>query len=150
MGLPFFLGARDNAEMTTFHVSATRLDPHLARVSNDTASVSLGIDMAGNEDALNPMELLMGALAACMLKGINRLQPLLDVTVDAVNIEITSTRRDAPPGVESMHYRIVVDSPDSDQKLALLHENLRKFGTVTNTIAQGTTLTGELVRLPHS
>ena len=132
--------------MTSFSVSAKRVDHHLATVSNDTAGVSLGIDMAGNEDALNPMELLMGALSACMLKGINRLTPLLGLTINGVNIEISATRRDTPPGVESMHYRIVVDSPDSDEKLALLHENLQKFGTVTNTIAQGTALTGELVR----
>lgn len=148
--LSFFARARDNVGMTSFHVSATRIDDHIAIASNDTASVSLGIDRAGNEDALNPLELLMGALSACMLKGINRLAPLLALTIDGVNIDITSTRRDSPPGIESMHYRIAVESPDSDEKLALLHENLRKFGTVTNTIAQGTALTGELVRASSS
>jgi uncharacterized OsmC-like protein len=132
--------------MTSFRVSANRLDHHLATVSNQTAEVSLGVDLAGNQDALNPMELLMGALSACMIKGINRLTPLLGLQIDGVTMEITATRRDTPPGVESMHYRIVVDSPDSDEKLALLHENLQKFGTVSNTIAQGTALTGELVR----
>jgi uncharacterized OsmC-like protein len=132
--------------MVSFSVSAQRLDHHLSIVSNDSTEVPLGTDMEGNDDALNPMEMLMGALCACMLKGINRVSPLIGLTVDGVSIAVSAERQDTPPSVAAMHYRISVDSPDSDEKLALLHENLIKFGTVTNTIAAGTTLTGELVR----
>jgi hypothetical protein len=40
----------------------------------------------------------------------------------------------------------VVDSDENPQRLALLHENVRKYGTVFNTIAPGTSLHGELRR----
>jgi uncharacterized OsmC-like protein len=132
--------------VTSFTLRATRVDDHLSQASTDDTQIFLGTDMAGNTDALNPMELLMAALAACMIKGTNRLMPLLALDIQSLDITLTATRQDSPPKVSGIEYRIVVESEDSDEKLALLHENLTKFGTVTNTIAAGTTLTGTLVR----
>jgi hypothetical protein len=43
-------------------------------------------------------------------------------------------------------YGPVVDRDESDQRLALLHEKVRKYGTVFNTIAPGTQLSGRLIR----
>ncbi len=43
---------------------------------------------------------------------------------------------------------ILIDSDESDSRLALLHENVRKNGTVLNTVARGTTLEGILSRAP--
>lgn len=132
--------------MMSFTIRAHRVDEHLSQAANEHTSVSLGTDMAGNTDALNPMELLMAAVAACMIKGTNRVVPLLALDVRSIEITLTAIRQDAPPAVERIDYEIVVDSPDSDEKLALLHENLLKFGTVTNTVAAGTTLQGTLTR----
>lgn len=132
--------------MISFTVTARRIDGHISVVSNARSEISLGTDIEGNDDALNPMEILMAALCACMIKGVNRVTPLLNFTITDLSISVTANRQDAPPHVASMHYLITVDSPESDDRLALLHENLQKFGTVTNTIAAGTRLTGELVR----
>jgi len=132
--------------MMSFTVNARRIDEHLSVADNGRTSLSLGTDMAGNDDALNPMELLLAALSACMLKGINRLTPILGLTIDRAAIELMAERRDTPPGVDSINYTIRIDSPDDDDKLDLLHDNLKKFGTVTNTIAQGTNLSGQLLR----
>jgi uncharacterized OsmC-like protein len=132
--------------MTSFTVTAHRVDDHISQVKNPNTVVALGTDMEGNEDALNPMELLASALAACMIKGTNRLMPLLPVDIQSMEISITATRQDSPPKVASMEYQIVVESSSDDDRLALLHENLTKFGTVTNTIAAGCELRGTLVR----
>ncbi|EMJ99522.1 hypothetical protein LEP1GSC192_3029 [Leptospira sp. B5-022] len=51
-----------------------------------------------------------------------------------------------PPRMESIFYKVIVDSEESEQRLNLLHENVKKFGTVFNTIAPGTNLSGILVR----
>lgn len=133
--------------MMSFSVTARKIDEHLSAVVNGSAEVALGTDMQGNDDAFNPMELLMAALSACMLKGINRVSPLIGLTINGVTITVSALRQDSPPLVAAMTYQIAVDSPDSDEKLELLHENLVKFGTVTNTLAAGTTLRGELVRV---
>ena len=55
-------------------------------------------------------------------------------------------RQDVPPRLESITYEIIVDTDEPDQRLNLLHENVRKYGTVFNTIAPGTALTGRLRR----
>lgn len=46
----------------------------------------------------------------------------------------------------SITYEIVVDTDEPDRRLALLHENLNKYGTVFNTVAQGTEFLGVLRR----
>jgi hypothetical protein len=51
-----------------------------------------------------------------------------------------------PPKMESIRYEIVVDSDEDDRRLALLHDNVRKYGTVFNTVAPGTDLAGTLRR----
>jgi hypothetical protein len=55
-------------------------------------------------------------------------------------------RRAPPPGMESIHYEIMVDTDEPDRRLELLHENVKKFGTVFNTLAPGTELFGLLRR----
>lgn len=41
---------------------------------------------------------------------------------------------------------IALDTDEADQRLALLHENVKKDGTVFNTVAPGTDLSGVLRR----
>jgi len=48
--------------------------------------------------------------------------------------------------MESITCEIIVDSDESDARLALLHENVKKYGTVFNTIAPGTQLSGVMRR----
>ena len=131
----------------SFTVTSHRVDEHLSIASNEHTEVPLGTDMAGNTDALNPMELLLAALSACMIKGVNRVVPMLNMEVNGFEVTLTAERQDSPPKVAGISYHITVDSPESDERLELLHENIKKFGTVTNTIAAGTTLHGTLSRL---
>ena len=48
--------------------------------------------------------------------------------------------------MESIRYEIVVDTDESDHRLEMRHDNVRKFGTVFNTVAPGTALSGVLRR----
>jgi hypothetical protein len=43
-------------------------------------------------------------------------------------------------------YEIVVDTDEPDRRLDLLHDNVKKYGTVFDTVAPGTDLQGVLVR----
>jgi hypothetical protein len=49
--------------------------------------------------------------------------------------------------MESIDYEILVDTDESDHRLALLHQNVKKFGTVFNTVAPGTALAGVIRRV---
>ena len=43
-------------------------------------------------------------------------------------------RQDVPPQLESIRHEIEVDTDELDRRLDLLHENVKKYGTVFNTI----------------
>ena len=102
--------------------------------------------MAGSPNAFNPAELLLAALSACMIKGIERVSPMMNFQLRGVEVRVHGVRQDAPPRMESITYEIVVDTDESDRRLELLHGNVKKFGTVFNTVAPGTVIDGELRR----
>lgn len=130
----------------TFRVESQRVDAHgsLARCKN--AEIALDTDLGGSLDAFNPAELLLAALSACMIKSIERVAPLLKFEFQGVEVHVDGERQDVPPKLASIHYEIIVDTAESDQRLNLLHDNVRKYGTVFNTVAPGTALGGTLRR----
>lgn len=42
--------------------------------------------------------------------------------------------------------RIVLNTDETDQRLDLLHRNLRKYGTISNTLTEATELVGTIRR----
>ena len=136
----------DTKPKMTFAVSARRTSAHGSEATCKAASITLDTDLAGRIDAFNPAELLLAALAACMIKGIERVTPLLKFELRGVEVRLHGVRQDVPPRMESIEYEILVDTDESDHRLALLHENVGKYGTVYNTVAPGTRLGGVLRR----
>jgi uncharacterized OsmC-like protein len=130
----------------TFHVEARRVDAHGSLARCKRAEIALDTDLAGNPDALNPAELLLAAVSACMIKGIERVTPILNFSLRGVEVTVDGVRQDVPPKMESITYEIVMDTDEPDHRLQLLHENVKKFGTVFNTVAPGTALSGVLRR----
>ena len=63
-----------------------------------------------------------------------------------VHIRVHGIRQDSPPKMMRIDYEIEVDSDENDRKLELMHENIRKYGTVDNTVAPGTELKGVMRR----
>mgnify|MGYP001062796214 FL=1 len=129
-----------------FRVSARRVDAHGSVAHCKDAEIVLDTDMAGRPDAFNPAELLLAALSACMIKGIERVTPILKFQLRRVEVRIHGVRQDVPPRMESIDYEILVDTDEDDRRIALLHDNVRKYGTVFNTVAPGTALTGTMRR----
>jgi len=130
----------------TFQVTARRTDVHGSVARCKDAELLLDTDLAGRMDAFNPAELLLAAVSACMIKGIERVTPILKFQLRGVEVRVRGVRQDVPPRLESIDYEILVDSDESEQRLALLHDNVRKYGTVSNTVAPGTRLSGVLRR----
>ncbi|WP_435988134.1 OsmC family protein [Sulfitobacter sp. SH22] len=132
--------------MTEYRVSARRIDSHGSLAMAKEAEVVLDTDMAGRRDAMNPVELLLSALAACMLKGIERMTPILHFQIDGAEVRLEAVRLDAPPKLTLIRYDIVVDSGETDQRLDLLHRNILKYGTISNTLSAALPLEGRLRR----
>lgn len=129
-----------------YQVVAHRVDAQGSLAVAKQAEVLLGTDMAGRQDAFNPVELLLAALAACMIKGVERVTPLLSFQIDGVEVRLEAVRQDAPPKITRIDYEIVVQSGESDARLDLLHRNILKYGTISNTLATAVVLEGALRR----
>jgi len=132
--------------MLEYDVFSQRLSTHGSVATTKCAEVALDTDLEGREDAFNPAELLLAALSACMLKGIERVTPMLKFEFRGAAVRIHGWRQDAPPKMARIEYTVWVDSDESDRRLELLHENLKKYGTVFNTVSAGCELTGTLRR----
>lgn len=112
------------------------------------AEITLDTDLAGRRDAMNPVELLLSALAACMLKGIERLTPMLHFQLGGAEVRLEAVRQDAPPKLTLIRYEILVDSAETDRRLDLLYRNVLKYGTISNTLWAAVPLEGTLRRAP--
>jgi hypothetical protein len=85
-----------------------------------------------------------------MIKGIERVTPMLNFKHRGVEVKLHGVRQDSPPLMVSIDYELIVDTDEDDHRLELLHTNVRKFGTISNTVAAATKLEGRIVRAAKS
>ena len=129
-----------------YEVHARRLDATGSLASSHGAEVRLATDMDGRKDALNPVELLLSALAACMIKGAERVVPTLKFQLDGMKVALQADRQDAPPRLTAIRYEIDVATAEPDARIDLLHRNILKYGTISNTLAAAVPVTGTIRR----
>ena len=132
--------------MLTYTIHARRTAPAAAEASTKEAHLALDTDPAGRADAFNPAELFLTAVAACMLKGIERVAPMLKFELRGVRVRVYGERQDNPPRMTRVEYELVVDTDESDARLALLHRNVQKYGTIYNTVCAAVPLSGTIRR----
>ncbi len=63
-----------------------------------------------------------------MIKGIERVVPILRFQLRGVEVRVHGVRQDVPPRMESITYEIEVDSDEHEARLALLHGNENSTG----------------------
>lgn len=134
--------------MLEYRVSARRLDAHGSEATTKQATLTLDTDVHGRDDAFNPAELFLAAIAACMIKSVERVAPMIHFQFDGVAVKLHGTRQDAPPMMVEVNYEIIVETTEDDRRLELLHTNIRKYGTISNTVAKATKLEGTIRRAP--
>ena len=132
--------------MLEYTVTAQRIDSHGSEARTKDAVLTLDTDVNGRPDAFNPAELFLASIAACMIKGIERMIPLLKFQLRGVEVKLHGVRRDSPPKMVSITYEMIVDTEEDDRRLALLHANVRKYGTISNTVAAAAKLEGIISR----
>ena len=132
--------------MLDYSVTARRIDSHGSEAMTKEARLVLDTDMVGRADAFNPAEMLLASLAACILKGTERVLPMLQFDLRGIEVSLHGVRQDSPPKMIRIAYDIVVDTDESDHRIALLHKNLQKYGTIYNTLSGATELVGTIRR----
>ena len=100
---------------------------------------------AGRGDILpNPAELLLTALAACILKNVERYSGILHYPYKSAKITVKGERSDRPPAMQKIEYLLEIDTDIDERKLKNWHKNIVKFGTISNTLANACELEGEI------
>ena len=132
--------------MLEYTVTAQRIDDHGSEARTKEAVLTLDTDVKGRPDAFNPAKLFLASIAACMIKGIERMIPLLKFQLRGVEVKLHGVRQDSPPKMVAITYELVVDTEEDDRRLELLHANVRKYGTISNTVAAAAKLEGTIRR----
>lgn len=132
--------------MLQYDIVARRTDSHGSEARCKEAVVVLDTDANGRPDAFNPAELFLAAIAACMIKGIERVAPIIHFQFRSIEVRIHGVRQDSPPFMSKITYDLIVDTDEEDRRLDLLHQNVRKYGTISNTVAAATKLEGKILR----
>jgi uncharacterized OsmC-like protein len=98
----------------------------------------------------SPADLLCAALSACILKNVERFSQLLPFRYTAASIRVEAEREEPPPRIVRMRYVLRVATDEPAHRVELLHTNILKFGTITNTLKAACELHGEIVAEPSA
>ena len=130
--------------MLTYNVNAKSKKGGLAYAEANNDKIEFDASAGRKDNLPNPAELLLSSLAACMLKNVERFSSLLKFDYSDAQVQVIGERNDSPPFMKSIKYTLKVDSEMDLQKLNLLHKNILKFGTITNTLAKALDLSGTI------
>jgi uncharacterized OsmC-like protein len=131
--------------MLDYHVNVAILDESHALAETRGHRLPLNVKKGSGEAGFNAAETLLAALGACILTNVNAIGSKMRLQIDAARMEFDAIRRDEPPALIEIRYKLILKSPEPPEKLEELHELCVKWGTVTNTVINGLTPQGELV-----
>ena len=128
-----------------YHVTATIQDESHALIETRGHSLTLNVKKGAGEAGFNAAETLLAALGACMLTNVNAISEKMRLKVESARIEFDADRRDEPPTLTEIRYKLILKSSEPSEKLQELADLCFKWGTVTNTLINGLTPQGSLV-----
>ncbi|OIQ73541.1 OsmC-like protein [mine drainage metagenome] len=135
---------------TSYHVHGAVSAGGHATLSAGNQEIPVDASWAAAEPsgAPGPAELLAGALAACLMKNLERSSALLGFRYRSAEVDVRARRQDVPPLFVELEYEIRLVTDEVERRVDLAHRNLRQFGTVYNTLAAACDVRGRVVVVP--
>ncbi len=132
-----------HAQPQVLSVVCRQVDALVATVQARSWAHTWAITGTQPVDAPKPTEALLGALAACMISGIQRESAAAGLRVDDVEVTAQATRFEGPDGPRLGDFRVevIVMSPEPEAAWRPLLDALQSNGTVTNTLQLGQPIT---------
>ncbi len=96
------------------------------------------------DDLPGPADLLSAALCACILKNVERFSQRFSFRYESATVEVTAEREHPPPRIVRVNYQLRIVTDETPARVALIHKNIRMFGTITNTLAAACELSGTI------
>jgi uncharacterized OsmC-like protein len=139
--------------MTTAAARSYQVEAHSTRGGTAVATArrrTIDFDASTEQsDTLpGPADLLIAAFAACVRKNVERFAQILPFAYQRASIHVEADRQDAPPRTIAVRYRLRVVTDEPPQRVELLHRNIRRYGTIFNTLAAVCDVTGEIAAEP--
>jgi uncharacterized OsmC-like protein len=131
--------------MSDYQVKGTSRPGGEAQI--DVFGSVLRVDAGAERDLIHPgpAELLCGALAACLLKNVERFSQMLPFRYEGARVQVTAERQERPPRFTRFTYHLEVVTDEPPRRVQLLHHNVRTYGTVSGTLGEVAEVVGELV-----
>lgn len=119
-----------------------------ARVVSRTSTIAFDGSARAGDVLPGPADLLCAALSACILKNVERFSHVLPFAYVSATVKIVAEREEPPPHIARMRYELVVVSDETEARVELLHRNLQKYGTITNTLSKACDVRGTIRTVP--
>ena len=131
---------------TSYQIRARTLGDGRAEAQAGNETIVLDASWATSPSGLpGPAELLASAFAACLLKNLERASQLLPFRYQTAEVDVIARRQDSPPKFTDIFYELRITTDETERRVELLHLNLRKYGTVYNTLAAACRVDGRIV-----
>ena len=135
----------DGEAATRYEVEGENLPGGHAHITAQGGDIRFDGSVATGEELPGPADLLAAALAACILENVERFAKILRFGYRRATVHVAVEREDPPPRIVRARYTLRVETDEPESRLELLHRNILKLGTITNTLAAATDLHGEIV-----
>lgn len=133
--------------MLEYKITAQSIEGGKARAYANHSEIAFDAT-SGRDDVLpNPAELLLTALAACMLKNVQRYSEMLHIPYREARVTLHGIRNDHPPFMKEIEYLLEVDTDADEQRINNWHKNILKFGTITNTLARACEVKRQMIKV---
>jgi uncharacterized OsmC-like protein len=115
-------------------------------LSRAEKEIAIPFDAAAESGTLlpNPAELFLTSFAACILKNVERYSQKLKIPYTKAEITVNGIRSDVPPAMVSVEYELRIFSNAEARKVDLLYRNVKKFGTIFNTVSKSCEVNGKM------
>lgn len=100
-----------------------------------------------NIEFAGPAEILCTSFAACTLKNVSRFSKILPFQYDYAEITVSAERQDNPPRIVKLNYELRLKTIEDNHRIELLHTNIKKFGTIFNTLTQAFNVEGSIKKI---
>jgi uncharacterized OsmC-like protein len=136
------------APPTRYEVEARIVGPGVSEAACRASRIAFDSSPGQSPDLPGPAELLASAFAACLLKNVERFSEMLPFRHAGASVRVTTEREAHPPRFARIRYELRVVTDEEPRRVELLYTNLRKYGTVYNTLAATCDVSGELIAAP--
>lgn len=136
--------------MLEYDVQAEQVVANVSTAHTKRAQLFFDSSPGQSELLFNPAELLLSAFAACLLKNVERMAQMLRFTYQKAAIHVHGVREDKPPRLTQIDWVLTVWTDDPQHKVDLLDRNLRKQGTIYNTLTAACAVEGRIETQPRT